>query len=174
MFCRYCGIEAKVTHAGVLKEANCNFCGGSLVDEDTGYPKLCTIKGDRFEFHKIKYNVFIEHVEQPVTVLKTFHTFDLYLLLKEVRSMRSTTYYGMRVLNNASEVDNEFKDLAQEQGKDYEYWTRRKFVIENILLERQGYFPERITDKVLGFMADQIKKSMKQKMKISQAKRVTN
>ncbi|MDF9530576.1 hypothetical protein [Bacillus cereus] len=170
MFCRYCGIEPKVNHAGVLEEANCNFCGGSLVDEDTGHPKLCIIQGDRFEFHEMKHNVFIEHVEQPVGVLKTYHTFDLYLLLKEVRSMRSTTYYGMRVLNNASEVDDDFKGLAQDQGKNYEYWTRRKFVIENILLERQGYFPERITDKVLGFMADQIKKSMKQKMKISQTK----
>lgn len=170
MFCPYCGIEAKVNHAGVLEEANCNFCGGSLVDEDTGYPKLCAIKGDRFEFHKMKPNVFIEHVEQPVSVLKTYHTFDLYLLLKEVRSMRSDTYYGMRVLNNASEVEDEFKDLAKDQGKNYEYWTRRKFVIENILLERQGYFPERITDKVLEFMADQIKKSMKRKMKISQTK----
>ncbi|MDA1872018.1 hypothetical protein SAMN04487918_12318 [Bacillus sp. bc15] len=76
----------------------------------------------------------------------------------------------MRVLNNASEVDDEFKDLTQDQAKDYEYWTRRKFVIENILLERQGYFPEKITNKVLGFMADQIKKSMQRKMKISQTK----
>lgn len=76
----------------------------------------------------------------------------------------------MRVLNNASEVDDEFKDLTQDQAKDYEYWTRRKFVIENILLKRQGYFPEKITNKVLGFMADQIKKSMQRKMKISQTK----
>lgn len=74
------------------------------------------------------------------------------------------------MLNNASEVDDEFKDLAQDQANDYEYWTRRKFVIENILLERQGYFPERKTDKILRFMADQIKKSMKRKMKISQTK----
>ncbi|MCU5490137.1 MULTISPECIES: hypothetical protein [Bacillus] len=73
-------------------------------------------------------------------------------------------------MNNASEVDDEFKDLTQDQAKDYEYWTRRKFVIENILLERQGYFPEKITNKVLGFMADQIKKSMQRKMKISQTK----
>ncbi|PFY13876.1 hypothetical protein [Bacillus pseudomycoides] len=173
MFCPYCGIEAKKNHAGVLEEANCNFCGGSLVDENTGYPKLCDIKGERFEFHKIQSNVFIEHVEQPVSVLKTYHTFDLYLLLKEVRSMRSETYYGLRLLNNASEVDDEYKDLAKNQGKDYEYWTRRKFVIENLLLERQGYFPEKITDKVLGFMVDQIKKSMKRKMTISQTKRIT-
>ncbi|HHK5548789.1 TPA: hypothetical protein ACQUHN_005339 [Bacillus thuringiensis] len=67
-------------------------------------------------------------------------------------------------------MDDEFKDLTQDQAKDYEYWTRRKFVIENILLERQGYFPEKITNKVLGFMADQIKKSMQRKMKISQTK----
>lgn len=173
MFCPYCGLEAKVNHAGVLDEANCNFCGGSLVDEDTGYPQLCTIKGERFEFRKIKYNVFIEHVEQPVSVLKTYHTFDLYLLLKEVRSMRSDSYYGLRLFNKASEVDDEYKDLAKNQGKDYEYWTRRKFVIENILLERQGYFPEKITDKVLGVMLDQIKKSTKRKMTISQTKRVT-
>ncbi|WP_256861700.1 hypothetical protein [Bacillus cereus] len=73
-------------------------------------------------------------------------------------------------MNNASKVDDEFKDLTQDQAKDYEYWTRRKFVIENILLERQGYFPEKITNKVLGFMADQIKKSMQRKMKISQTK----
>ncbi|MEH7460108.1 hypothetical protein V7183_23780 [Bacillus sp. JJ1127] len=75
--------------------------------------------------------------------------------------MRSNPYYGLRLFNKASEVDNDYQELAKNQGKDYEYWTRRKFVIENILLERQGYFPEKITDKVLEFMADQIKKSMK-------------
>ncbi|MFE6139514.1 hypothetical protein [Bacillus sp. NPDC057893] len=73
-------------------------------------------------------------------------------------------------MNNASEVDDECKDLAQDQAKDYEYWTRRKFVIENILLERQGYFSEKKTDKILRFMANQIKKLMKRKMKISQTK----
>lgn len=173
MFCPYCGTEAKVNHTGVLEEANCNFCGGILVDEDTGYPKLCTIKGERFEFHKIKYNVFIDHVEQTVSILKTYHTFDLYLLLKEVRSMRSDTYYALQLFNKASQVENEYQEVAKNQGKDYEYWTRRKFVIENILIERQGYFPEKITDKVLGFMLDQIKKSMKRKMNISQTKRIT-
>lgn len=65
------------------------------------------------------------------------------------------------MLNNASEVDDECKDLAQDQAKDYEYWTRREFVIENILLERQGYFSEKNTDKVLEFMTNQITKLIK-------------
>lgn len=85
----YLGIEAKIFHADALEETNCNFCGGSLVDEDTEFPKLCTIKEDCLEFHKIISNIFIEHVEQAVIVLKIYHPLDLYLLLKEVRSMRS-------------------------------------------------------------------------------------
>lgn len=45
----------KIDHADALEETNCNFCGESLVDEDTEFPKLCTIKEDCFKFHKIIY-----------------------------------------------------------------------------------------------------------------------
>lgn len=38
------------------------------------------------------------------------------------------------------------------------------YVIENILIERQGYFPSNITDKVLQYMWDQMKNSKQNKM----------
>ncbi|MEH7217469.1 hypothetical protein ACWKTS_32150 [Bacillus toyonensis] len=169
MNCPYCATSIQVDKNGVVQEV-CEFCGGHMREQQTGMLQICR-NGERFEFTKMQQNIFLEHINQSVGELKQYHTYDLYLLLKEVREARSQTYYGLQLLNKASKTEKKLQVTVNETGGEYEYYTRKAWVIENILLERQGFFPEKITDRVLQYMEEQIQKSKKKTMKISKVKR---
>ncbi|MEK4620712.1 hypothetical protein NYE71_32485 [Bacillus sp. FSL K6-0273] len=167
--CPYCATSIQVDKNGVVQEI-CEFCGGYMREQQTGMLQICQ-NGERFEFAKIQQHIFLEHINQSVGELKQYHTYDLYLLLKEVREARSQTYYGLQLLNKASKTEKKLQVTANETGGEYEYYTRKAWVIENILLERQGFFPEKITARVLQYMEEQIQKSKKKTMKISKVQR---
>ncbi|MEK4503640.1 hypothetical protein NYE55_35425 [Bacillus sp. FSL R12-0069] len=167
--CPYCATPIQVDKNGVVQEI-CEFCGGRIREQQTGVLQLCQ-NGERFEFTKMQQQLFLEHIHQSVEELKQYHTYDLYVLLKEVREARSQTYYGLQLLNKASKEERTLQATADETGGEYEYYTRKVWVIENILLERQGFFPEKITARVLEYMGEQIRKSKKKSMRISKGQR---
>ncbi|MGH0417770.1 hypothetical protein [Bacillus cereus] len=167
--CPYCATSIQVDKNGVVQEI-CEFCGGHMREQQTGMLQICQ-NGERFEFTKMQQHIFLEHINQNVGELKQYHTYDLYLLLKEVRDARSQTYYGLQLLNKASKTEKKLQVTANETGGEYEYYTRKAWVIENILLERQGFFPDKITARVLQYMEEQIQKSRKKTMKISKVQR---
>lgn len=167
--CPYCATPIQVDKNGIVQEI-CEFCGGCIREQQTGVLQLCQ-NGERFEFTKMQQQLFLEHIHQSVEELKQYHTYDLYLLLREVREARSQTYYGLQLLNKASKEEHTLQATADETGGEYEYYTRKVWVIENILLERQGFFPEKITARVLEYMGEQIRKSKKKMMKISKRQR---
>ncbi|WP_420973840.1 hypothetical protein [Bacillus thuringiensis] len=167
--CPYCATPIQVDKNGVVQEI-CEFCGGCIREQQTGVLQLCQ-NGERFEFTKMQQQLFLEHIHQSVEELKQYHTYDLYLLLKEVREARSQTYYGLQLLNKASKTESTLQATADETGGEYEYYTRKAWAIENILLERQGFFPEKITARVLEYMGEQIRKSKKKSMRISKGQR---
>ena len=167
--CPYCATSIQVDKNGVVQEI-CEFCGGHMREKQTGMLQICQ-NGERFEFTTMQQHIFLEHINQSVGELKQYHTYDLYLLLKEVREARSQTYYGLQLLNKASKTEKKLQVTANETGGEYEYYTRKAWVIENILLERQGFFPEKITARVLQYMEEQIQKSKKKTMKISKVQR---
>ncbi|MEK4740142.1 MULTISPECIES: hypothetical protein [Bacillus] len=169
MNCPYCATPIQVDKNGVVQEI-CEFCGGNMREQQTGMLQICQ-NGERFEFTKMQQHIFLEHINQSVGELKQYHTYDLYLLLKEVREARSQTYYGLHLLNKASKTERTLQETANEAGGEYEYYTRKSWVIENILLERQGFFPEKITTRVLQYLEEQIQKSKKKTMKISKVQR---
>ncbi|WP_353054178.1 hypothetical protein [Bacillus thuringiensis] len=170
MNCPYCATPIQVDKNGVVQEI-CEFCGGHMREQQTGVLQLCQ-NGERFEFRKLQQHIFLERVHQSVEALKQYHTYDLYVLLKEVREARSQTYYGLQLLNKVSKTESTLQATADETGGEYEYYTRKAWVIENILLERQGFFPEKITARVLEYMGEQIRKSMKKTMRISKRQRL--
>ncbi len=167
--CPYCATPIQVDKNGVVQEI-CEFCGGRIREQQTGILQLCQ-DGERFEFTKMQQQLFLEHIHQSVEELKQYHTYDLYVLLKEVREARSQTYYGLQLLNKASKTESTLQATADETGGEYEYYTRKAWAIENILLERQGFFPEKITARVLEYMGEQIRKSKKKSMRISKGQR---
>ncbi|WP_420975198.1 hypothetical protein [Bacillus thuringiensis] len=157
--CAYCSTKIEFNKKGRIKET-CPFCEANLEDLHLNTLKICQNE-KRFEFHKIQNNVFLDQANQSVKVLKKFHTFDLYLLLKEVRQARSQKFTVLRIINKASKQNKQFNNIAIEIGNDYEYYTRKAWAIENILLEKQSYFPEKITEKSLDFLWLQINQKKK-------------
>lgn len=126
MICSYCGSENK--HTG-----NCGFCNAPLKKQR---PKLR-------EF------VYLNQCELPFEQLINFHTYDLLVLLRLVREERSKSYNLMRSVQKAPEevvVDSDTLAFAE---SEYRRYTARMKVIEGILIDRMGYKPKRVDDKLL-------------------------
>lgn len=117
---------------------------------------------------------FIEDAYQVTPKLITMPTFELLYLLKLVRQRRSESYSQMNVFYKAGQSGNEsYRDLEQDQGKEYRYWSRKMFVIENILLERGVFIPSRITSAFIQDYIDNLEKTHKKTM-IVRCKRRSN
>lgn len=127
MICSYC----KTENESDVQE--CGFCGASLYRKR---PKLQ-------EF------IYLEQCELPFDNLIYFHTYDLLLLLRLVRKERSKSYDLMRNAQKGAElieIDLETLSFAE---SEYRYYTARMRVIEGILIDRMGYKPKRVDDKLL-------------------------
>lgn len=97
----------------------------------------------------LKDFVILNDCESPFNVLEAFHTYDLLVLLRLVREERSKSYDLMRTLKKASEspeIDGEVVLYSEEQ---YRHYTKRMKLIEGILIDRMGYKPKRVDDKLL-------------------------
>lgn len=124
--CSYCKTEN-------TKLDRCEFCGAPL---NPLRPKL-------------KDFIFIEQTELPFAELRLFHTYDILILLRLVREERTRSYSLMRMLQKApegTEIDSDSLEFAE---KEYRRYTARMKVLEGILIDRMGYKPKRVDDKLL-------------------------
>ena len=127
MICSYCGSEN-----GKYAES-CGFCAAPLKKQR---PKMREL-------------IYLEQVELPFDQLSIFHTYDLLILLRLVREERSKSYNLMRTVQKAPEgvlVEPETLDFGE---SEYRRYTARMKVIEGILIDRMGYKPKRVDDKLL-------------------------
>lgn len=131
--CTYCKTENNEM------EIRCTFCEAEL---HSPRPKIKPF---------ISFDGFKKHSE-----LNTFHTYDLLKLLKDVRKQRSDAFNLLRMalkLENETEVPPEFKNATED---DYKRFTAYMNLIEEILIDRIGYKPKRIDDKLLIAWANRI------------------
>ncbi|QIZ09322.1 hypothetical protein HFZ78_23625 [Priestia megaterium] len=70
-------------------------------------------------------------------------------------------YHHMHVFRRAGEESNDFKEAEKESGRDYLYFTKKAFVVENIIRTRLGYVPDRITESYLVKYLQNIKNDKK-------------
>jgi len=125
--CAYCKTENKDS------EIRCTFCEADL-----------TISRP-----KVKRFVDASDAYQPYPVLTSYHTFDLLQLLRLVRRNRTDAYNSLRITLKASnemEVPEELKNASEDE---YKRSTAYMNIIEQILIDRIGYKPQRIDDKLL-------------------------
>lgn len=90
-------------------------------------------------------------------VLNSYHTFDLLQLLRLVRRSRTDAYNSLRITLKASnemEVPQELKKATEDE---YKRSTAYMNLIEEILIDRIGYKPQRIDDKLLAAWEQKIK-----------------
>lgn len=158
-YCSMCNTSMKVDRRNYPIEKHCNFCGSSLYNELTGFP-IVVLEGARYQRRELKQSVNLNDAECPVSVLDTFHTYDLYLLLRLVRNQRHVLYKQLGEANKIGSAEEK-----RSSSSLYDYWTRRQNVIENVLIDREGYFPARITDKLLREKLELITKNQQQSMR---------
>lgn len=127
MICGYCGSENQ-QHA-----EHCEFCVAPL----------------NMKRPKMREYVYLEQCELSFGELSLFHTYDLLILLRLAREERTKSYNLMRSVQKGAElveIDSEILAFAE---SDYRGYTARVRVIEGILIDRMGYKPKRIDDKLL-------------------------
>ena len=92
-----------------------------------------------------------EEAYQSQPILATYHTYDLLLLLSHLREERSSSYKTMQVVRKAPEEakSNDYDETNQYGQELYREATARKNIIEQILIDRMGYYPKRIDNKLL-------------------------
>ncbi|MBZ5753451.1 hypothetical protein [Metabacillus rhizolycopersici] len=125
----------------------CSYCGS----ENGQYAKACGFC-DAFlkkERPKMREFVYLDQVELPFGELSQFHTYDLLILLRLVREERSKCYNLMRTVQKGSELIEIDSDTLVFSEKEYRCYTARMKVIEGILIDRMGYKPKRVDNKLL-------------------------
>ncbi|MGP7819738.1 hypothetical protein ACTXGU_21770 [Niallia sp. 01092] len=132
--CSYCGQENK------SDSETCSFCEAPL----------------KAERPKLNGFVYLELCERPFRSLATFHTYDLLMLLRLVRQKRTECYHLMRTVQKAPDgviVPNDIKAFGE---SEYRLYTARMRVVEGILIDRMGYKPKRIDDRLLEKLKEKI------------------
>lgn len=103
--------------------------------------------------------------------LMTMTTIELLFLLKFTRAERSSIYGQRNVFIKAMKTgENDFTEGERHTYGEYEYWTRKCFVLENLIRERIGYIPQKLTESYLQNLVDRIIESTKKEMIIQQPK----
>lgn len=124
MICSYCKTET-------LNIETCDFCKADLIKER---PQM----RENLDDSVINY-------EQPQ--LEKLHTYDLLKILRYVRAKRTEEYKNMQIIRKASK--GSFQELEDLEINSYIEITAKKNILEEILIDRMGYFPQRVDDKLL-------------------------
>lgn len=130
----------------------CSYCKTENSDKNTKYCSYCEVELNRHRPVK-KQLLSVEDAYLTFYELVEYHTYDLLLLLRHVRAERTNYYKIMQNVRKApasvkKEKDN-FDELNEYGQKLYREHTAQKHLIEQILVDRMGYFPSRIDDKML-------------------------
>ncbi|QQZ64542.1 hypothetical protein JI735_34470 (plasmid) [Paenibacillus sonchi] len=86
-------------------------------------------------------------------------SYYLIVLLRLVRDERKSAFNLLRIINKGDAAQPEIAALqaGQSEGaKNYKYWTRKAWIIENILRDRAGYYPAKITEGLLSGILEQV------------------
>ena len=94
-------------------------------------------------------------------------TIELLCLLRHARNHRSDVYKLRILTHKAEEQGNNMAEINAASYSDYEEATRKVWVIENIIKDRIGYYPKKVTENFLSMYLERIEKSQKKKMFIA-------
>lgn len=144
--CCYCGSEVIKGHKN---KYYCDFCD-MVVDESY----LCE-NGDRknIDIKKVYFDI---NYNKTTPELMTLSTFELIQLLQYARQYRSSCWDDWQTFKKIAKatkkdesIEKELVDIAIKNAKEsfdmYEYATRKMYIFENLLCERLGYIPKRVT-----------------------------
>lgn len=138
--CPYCGSEVQLQ---VQFFYYCSFCQIKLKKEDVQE------NGERKSLLP-QEQPSIEDVKKSTTELMKLTTLELLWLLKLARKERAEIYNNRFIFIQAlKQGATKFEEAEKYTYQQYEYITRKCFVLENIIRERIGYIPPKISQKYI-------------------------
>lgn len=156
--CAYCGSEVVM----VTDRYYCDFCAMILSDQDV--TKDCQRKDHTIEHMPFEYDFYKSTPE-----LMQLKTIELLYLLKFARQTRSDLYNSRILGHKAGKDIKGAVEILDASFSEYEKATRKVWVLENIIKDRIGYYPQRISDEFLGTYLERIERSQVKKMIIKQS-----
>lgn len=151
--CVYCGSPVEPVGNMLF----CSFCDMEVFRDDVQW------NGNRRTL-RAEETVLLSSAEQSTVELMEKDSYYLTVLLRRVRLERKRTYNLLRVINKGAALQFGFEKEQQASSKNYRYWTRKAWIIENILRDRAGHYPAKITDAMLKDILDQVKQSNEKPM----------
>jgi hypothetical protein len=159
----------------------CPYCGSavSFFDLDFGYCAFCemNIPYDDIQEHGQRKQLLPESqpalsdLKKTTPELMRLSTVELLFLLKWAREERATIYKQRYTFIRAMKQGaDEFAEAEQYTFKEYERATRKFFVLENLVRERLGYYPVKLTDSYIQHLAVKTEASGQKKMAIQHPK----
>src|SRR5699024_2367828 len=100
--------------------------------------------------------------------LLELETIELLCLLRYAREYRSEIYKLRILTHQAIDKGGDMTKIEAASFNDYEGATRKVWVLENIIKDRIGYFPKKVTENFLGMYLERIEKSEEKQMIIKQ------
>ncbi|WP_173918928.1 hypothetical protein [Halobacillus sp. Marseille-Q1614] len=159
--CAYCGTPLKQITKGYF----CDFCDMQL--------KVSQVK-ENHERVSVRIREFAleSYIHKSTPELMKLSTFELLDLLKKARTERGTMYHQNLVFHKVMDIseDRQYEEYEKVSGEAYTYMTRKMFVLENLVYERLGYIPTRITERYLIQYIEKIQKGKRGTMKIRTTK----
>ncbi|GAB0171779.1 TFIIB-type zinc ribbon-containing protein [Lysinibacillus sp. CTST325] len=160
----------------------CPYCGSEMEQQgEKYYCDFCVmiLPADRVQRNHERVSVRVRdfaldvYLDKTTPELMRYSTFELLSLLKYARAERTNVYKLMNTFYNARKQQNieEYKESEEYSGREYEKITRKMFVLENLIRQRLGYVPQRITDTYLGKYLAEMEKDKRQPMIIRQQRR---
>ena len=148
----------------------CPYCGSNIekIDSQFYYCDFCCMKlninivkenNERLDvrFRDFVLDAVIDKTTPEIMILSTF---ELLYLLKMIRAERTSNYNFLRIENKLNDIQqNSVVDKDNFSGEKYMYYTKKMYVVENIIRDRLGYVPDRITESYLVKYLENIKKS---------------
>src|SRR5699024_529118 len=133
MNCSYCQTEQE-------QKKICSFCGADLKQTRP----------------KMKQDLSQEEAYQTQPTLATYHTYDLLRMLQFLRQQRTDNYKLMQTFRKAPESVSVPFDTISYAEEQYRHDTAYMRVIEGILIDRLGYKPKRVDNKLLQALKNKI------------------
>ena len=158
--CGYCGSE--------IQEPYCSFCEMELDPQHV-------LENNKRVDHLIDSTPDETAVFLPTKELLTFETIELLFILKYARKHRSDVY-NLRIMGHkaSAELENDegMNEIQAQSFAEYEKATRKVWCIENIIKDRIGYYPVKISDDFLQRYLYRIKKSQEKAMAMQSKRKV--
>lgn len=144
--CKYCGTELEfMGRYSSENQFNCSFCDLMFPESETCLNR----KRKKYSPAVIDESFFIS-----VKEMLTTDTITLFHCLKATRSHWFQLKNMLEVFKKVQDdglykVDKEDNSTLKELKHEYIQVTKQKFALENVILERTGFIPKKITEEFL-------------------------